>query len=273
MAKRRSLAELRRRHVDEGKPLPADVEAELRDDPRASAQALLAAVEKRRRDNRVEGQRLRRMLSFEQPLWTSGLAHVAGVDEAGVSPLAGPIAAGAVILPVGCKLVGVDDSKKLDSETRERLAVEIKSVAVAWHVAFAEPEEVDQHNPYWAGILAMKRAVLGLSTPPQHLLIDARRIKEIDLPQDAIVKGDELSLSIAAASILAKTTRDALMVELDARYPGYGFAGHKGYPVKSHVEALLRLGPCPVHRRSFEPVRRAMGIAPVQTELFAPERR
>jgi ribonuclease HII len=266
---RPTLNELRRRFVELGRSLPQELEDELRADPRAGAKAILAAVERRRHDNRSEGQRLRKLLRYEQELWATGVLHVAGVDEAGMSPLAGPVMAAAVILPVGCRLPGVDDSKKLDPETREELAPVIRANAVAWAVGVVEPEEIDRINIYRAGLLAMLRAVQGLGTPPQALLIDARRLRELDVPQTAIIKGDEKSLSIGAASILAKTTRDRRMCELDREFPGYGFAKHKGYPVKEHVEALERLGPCIIHRRSFAPVRKALGLDPAQAELFA----
>ena len=177
-----------------------------------------------------------------------------------MSPLAGPVAAAAVVFAPGTRIPGVDDSKKLDAGERERLAPLIRTHAVAWAVAFVEPEEIDRLNIYWAGIAAMRRALEGLGAAPQHLLIDGRKLREVTIPQESIVKGDEKSLSIAAASILAKTARDARMRELDAQYPGYGFARHKGYPVKAHVAALERLGPCAVHRRSFAPVRVALGL-------------
>ena len=263
----RTLAELRRLYLEEGRPLPRDEEERLRNDPRAGARALLAAIEKRRRQNRTEGQRLRKMLAFESAYWERGVLEVAGVDEAGMSPLAGPVFAAAVILPRGWKLAGVDDSKKLDSETRERLAVRIRETALAWAIGRAEVEEIDELNIYRAGLLAMRRAVEGLARTPQALLIDARRIPELRIEQVPIIKGDARSLSIAAASILAKTARDAFMVELDARYPGYGFARHKGYPVPEHLRALEALGPCPAHRRSFAPVRKVLGLDPVQVEL------
>jgi ribonuclease HII len=266
--KRLSLSDLKKRYVDRQVPLPSSIEEALRGDPRAGAKAILDAVERRRFANRAEGQRLRNLLRYEQTLWSQEVSLIAGVDEAGMSPLAGPVAAGAVILPVGCRIPGVDDSKKLDARTREALAVEIRRVAVSFAVAFVEPEEIDRLNIYWAGILAMKRAVEALTPRPQHLLIDARRISDLDIPQQGIVHGDALSLSIAAASILAKTTRDARMRELDGLYPGYGFSRHKGYPVKEHYAALERLGACPVHRRSFEPVRKALGLDPVQIALF-----
>lgn len=264
--KSQSLIELRRRYVDEGRPVPRDLEAALKEDPRPGAQAIVRAIERRRHENRAEARRLTTMTKFERALWDAGVSHVAGVDEAGMSPLAGPVSAGAVILPIGCRLPYVDDSKKLDAKTRDELAIEIKKVAIAWHVAFVEHDEIDRINIHWAGILAMKRAVLGLSTTPQHMLIDARKIKDLDIPQQGIIKGDAKSLSIAAASILAKTTRDAHMAVMDEKYPGYGLKKHKGYPVEAHVEALRRLGPSPIHRRTFGPVRDV--IEGTQTSLF-----
>jgi ribonuclease HII len=258
-----TLSQIRQRYVVEGRPLTKALEAELRADSRAGARAVLDAIERRRHERRAEGQRLRKMLQFETPLWSAGITRVAGVDEAGMSPLAGPVAAAAVVFAPGARIPRVDDSKKLDARTREELALEIKQGCVAWCVGFAEVEEIDRINIYWAGLLAMRRAVEGLSCTPEHLLLDARLLKELDVPQQRIVKGDEKSLSIAAASILAKTTRDAVMAELDLQYPGYGFAKHKGYPVKEHVAALQKLGACPVHRRSFGPVREVLGLPPL----------
>lgn len=251
------LAELRRLYLDEERPLPREVERLLREDGRAGARALLASVERRRSANRSEGQRLRAMLAFEAVLREEGALHVAGVDEAGMSPLAGPVAAAAVILPAGCRIPGVDDSKKLSPEIRERLAAKIREEAIAYAVAFVEPEEIDRINIYRAGLLAMQRAVEALRPGPDALLVDARRLPEVPIRQISLVHGDARSLSIAAASILAKTARDARMEELDRVYPGYGFSRHKGYGVKEHLVALDRLGPCPIHRRSFAPVRKA----------------
>lgn len=260
---RKTLAQLRQRYVVEGRALEAEVEAELRADGRSGARAILQAVAERRTRNRAEGQRLRGMMHLENTLRTNGIVHVAGVDEAGMSPLAGPVAAAAVILPAGLRIAGINDSKQLDAATREELAAEIKTKATAWFVAFADVDEIDRINIYWAGILAMRRAVEGLQPMPQHLLLDARRLKDVELPQSAIVKGDEKCACIAAASILAKTARDAVMRELDRKYPGYGFAEHKGYPVRSHTSMLKELGACPVHRRSFSPVREVLGLPPL----------
>lgn len=258
-----NLSELALRHVREGRPIDKALEAALRRDPRAGARVILSAVEKRRFDNRSEGQRLRKLLRFETDLWSSGVLMVAGVDEAGMSPLAGPVCAAAVVFEPGTRIPGVDDSKKLDAASRERLAIEIKKVAVTWAVGWAEVHEIDTLNIYWAGILAMRRAVEGLARPPEHILLDARRIKDLSIPQQAIIRGDCKSLTIAAASIIAKTSRDAKMCELDSEHPGYGLKNHKGYPVREHLAALNKLGASPVHRRSFAPVRIALGLPPL----------
>jgi len=257
------LSQIRARCVSEGRPLDAALEATLRADPRPGAKAIVDAIERRRRGNRAEGQRLRKLLRYESALWLTGVTRVAGVDEAGMSPLAGPVAAGAVVFAPGARIAGIDDSKKLSPKERERLAVVIKQRCIAWAVGFAEVEEIDRINIYWAGLLAMRRAVEGLAVAPEHLLIDARRLKELAIPQQRIVQGDAKSVSIAAASILAKTARDARMHELDALFPGYGFAKHKGYPVREHVAALTELGACPIHRRSFGPVRQVLNLPPL----------
>jgi ribonuclease HII len=176
------LAQIRRRFVTEARPLDVETEAALKADSRPGARAILNAVARRRAENRSEGQRLRKLLQFETALWASGIVQVAGVDEAGMSPLAGPVAAAAVVFAPGSRNPGVDDSKKLDVAARDRLAVEIKQQAVAWSVAFAQVEEIDRINIYWAGLLAMRRAVEGLSLPPQHILLDARRLRELPIP-------------------------------------------------------------------------------------------
>src|SRR5262244_4145841 len=210
------LAQVRRRFLVEGRPLDAATEAALLADQRAGAKAILHAVARRRFENRAEGQRLRRLLRYENALWASGVLRVAGVDEAGMSPLAGPVAAAAVVFAPGSRIPGIDDSKKLDAAERDRLAHEIKATALTWSVGFAAVEEIDTINIYWAGLLAMQRAVKGLNYPPEYVLVDARRIPNCAVPQRGIIRGDALSASIAAASIIAKTTRDARMIELDA---------------------------------------------------------
>lgn len=258
--------------MERGRPLPAAVARELAKDPRPGARALLEAAARRRTENRSEGQRLRHMLRYENQLWEQGLVHVAGLDEAGMSPLAGPVAAAAVVLPRGWRAPYVNDSKQVDPARREFLGQVIKAQSLYWAVSFVEPEEIDRINIYWAGILAMKRALAALGVVPDHLLIDARSLKDIPIPQTKLVKGDERSLCIAAASILAKTERDARMRDYDAKFSGYGFGRHKGYPVREHVAALQRLGPCPIHRLTFAPVRAAAGLPPLAPSPLPLER-
>lgn len=264
------LSEIRARYVELDRPLPTALELALRADPRAGARAILRAVERRRKARRGEGQRLRWMLEFERELWKRDIVMVAGVDEAGMSPLAGPVAAAAVVLKPDWRAPGINDSKQVPPERRAELALLIKREARAWAVAFVEPDEIDRINIYWAGIAAMRRAVEALGIVPGHLLIDARTLRDVPIEQTRIVKGDERSLSIAAASILAKTERDARMLEHDRSYPGYGFARHKGYPVREHVAALQQRGACPIHRRSFAPVREALGLPPLDRPAAAP---
>ena len=197
------------------------------------------------------------MLRHERALWAQGLTRVAGVDEVGVGPLAGPLVAAAVILPPECAVRGIDDSKKVPPARREALRVEIEACAIAVAIGIVEVGDVDRLNTYWASIEAMRRAVAALPVAPQQVLIDARHIPGLAVPQAALVKGDARSYSIAAASIIAKVRRDAMMTALEERYPGYGFARHMGYGTAEHLAALARLGPCPAHRRSFQPVAQA----------------
>lgn len=253
-----NLASVRERYLDADRAVPSEIERQLRADPRPGARALVMRLDRRRRDNRAEGQRLRHITRYERELWGRGVHAVAGVDEAGMSPLAGPVAAAAVVLDVGWRAPHVNDSKQLSAEQREELAQVIRREARAYAVAFVEPEEIDRINIYWAGLLAMERAVAALGMVPEHLLIDARRLEKLAIEQTRIVKGDELSLSIAAASILAKTARDALMLDYDRQFPEYGFAKHKGYPVRQHLSALKQHGPCAIHRRSFAPVQASL---------------
>jgi len=269
---RRSIPELRELFIERGRPVPKGLLEALEVDTRAGAHYLAKRIRERYRSNRSEGQRLHTLLRFEIDLWTQGYSLVAGVDEAGMAPLAGPVVAGAVILPQNYKLRGLNDSKKiLDPEKRDELAQQIKQDAICWAAGIAEVEEIDKINIYHAGLLAMQRAVQGLSSSPDFILVDARKIPNCQTPQRGIIRGDALSASIAAASIIAKTTRDALMLQLDQVYSGYGFATHKGYPTPEHCRALKTLGALPIHRRSFARVREALGLDPIQTELFAAE--
>ncbi|MDP3815183.1 ribonuclease HII [Pseudomonas sp.] len=180
---------------------------------------------------------------------------VAGVDEVGRGPLCGAVVTAAVILDPSRPIIGLNDSKKLSEARRERLFDEICEKALAWCIARAEVEEIDRLNILHATMLAMQRAVEGLSVTPRLALIDGNRCPKLQVPSTAIVKGDSQVPAIAAASILAKVSRDREMQLLDGQYPGYGIAGHKGYPTPVHLEALRRLGPTPIHRRSFAPVR------------------
>jgi ribonuclease HII len=186
-------------------------------------------------------------------------APVCGVDEAGKGPWAGPVAAAAVILDPARVPDGLNDSKKLTAKARERLEGEIKAAAVAWSVAFASVDEIAELNIHWATGLAMRRAIEGLSVAPAFVLIDGNSTFRLPFDCKTIVGGDAKCLTIAAASILAKTARDRLMAELDAQHPGYGFAAHKGYNAPVHQEALRLLGPSPVHRRAWAPVRALLG--------------
>ena len=263
------LTELRDYFLVERRTVPAGFLQQLEHDPRRGAQQLAARIRKRMLENRREGQRLRNLLCFERQLWKQGFRIVAGVDEAGMAPLAGPVVAAAVILPRDYRLPGLDDSKKIPDElVRESLALQIKRDAVSWSAARGEVEEIDRLNIYHAGLLAMRRAVEGLDTQPEYLLVDARTVPHCAIPQRGIVHGDAVSASIAAASIIAKTTRDACMIEMDRAYPGYGFASHKGYPTPEHLAALRTRGPLVIHRRTFGPVREALGLDPVQGKLF-----
>ena len=188
----------------------------------------------------------------------ANLLLVAGVDEVGRGPLAGPVVTAAVILDPEHPIKGLMDSKKLSESRREKLAVLIKERSLAWSIGRAEVEEIDEINILQATMLAMQRAVAGLSPAPEHALIDGNRCPQLTCTAEAIIKGDGLVPAISAASIIAKVSRDNEMVELDALYPGYGLAGHKGYPTKAHRDALIELGVTPIHRRSFGPVRRAI---------------
>lgn len=210
-------------------------------------------------------------LSFEQDLWAQGLTCVAGVDEAGCGPLAGPVAAAAVMFPCSwlatglwTKLRGLNDSKQLTEEEREHFyQVLTSNPEIRYGIATVDVAIIDQINILQASHRAMHLALAQLDPPPQHVLVDGRRVKTMTYPQTALVKGDARSYSIAAASVLAKVTRDRLMAEMDRLYPGYGFADHKGYSTPQHYAAIAALGPCPIHRRSFAPFR------PVEMELFA----
>ncbi|HEY6395537.1 MAG TPA: ribonuclease HII [Candidatus Binataceae bacterium] len=201
-------------------------------------------------------------LRYERKLWKTGLEAVAGVDEAGVGPMAGPVVAAAVIFAPETFIRGVHDSKQLVREQREELFAVIRERALTVGVGIADVAEIDRLNIFWATMLASERAIAALGRTPDHLLVDGRPIRGVNLPQTPIVGGDRKSFCIAAASIIAKVTRDRMMHDYDAHFPGYGFARHKGYCTSDHLEILRKLGPTPIHRRSFSPV-----VAASQLEL------
>jgi ribonuclease HII len=262
---RLSVVEIRRRFVQGGEPVSGQFLNRLRRDRRQGVRQLHDALRRRQEREREERLRLDAMLNFERVLWRSGLTRIAGVDEVGIGPLAGPVVAAAVVFPPGAEVAGVDDSKRLDPERREELAVAIRAAAAAIGIGVAEVPEIDRLNVYHAGCLAMRRAVEALPEPPQHLLLDARELPDLPIPQNRFDKGDGIDFSIAAASIVAKTHRDALMAGLDRRYPEYGFARHKGYGTKEHQEAIREHGPCEIHRLSFQFIHELCGAL---SELF-----
>jgi ribonuclease HII len=195
------------------------------------------------------------MLAFEKQARLDGYKMVAGVDEAGRGPIAGPVVSAAVVLPENFDVPGINDSKKLSEKKREALFPMIQTQAISFGIGLADHEEIDRINILQASLLSMKRAVEDLQMTPDYLLIDGKFTIDTSLNQRCVIKGDALSLSIAAASILAKVTRDRIMADLDVQYPQYGLKRHKGYPTKAHKEAILTHGPCPVHRKSFKGVK------------------
>jgi ribonuclease HII len=254
---RRNLAELRKRYAREGAAIPQRLVESLRADERAGARKLAEELEQRRDERARERRRVGRLWRLEKRLATEGHARIAGADEVGMGPLAGPVVAVAVVLPLGLSLVGLDDSKRLTQESRERLEAEIRSHALDVGLACVEVEEIDRINIYRAGQLAIRRALAALQAPPDAVVVDGRSVPDVQCHQVAVIGGDARVASIAAASVIAKVHRDSLMRELDRAYPGYGFAQHMGYSTPQHFDALTRLGPSPIHRRSFAPVRDA----------------
>ena len=222
-----------------------------RKDTRKSLQTILRRYERREQ----ERERLHIMYAYERAAAQAGHLVVAGVDEAGRGPLAGPVAAAAVILPQECELPRLNDSKKLSSAMREELFAQIVASAVSYHVSFIDAETIDRINVLQATRMGMYEAIAMLSPSPEEVLIDAVELPKLRMPSKSIIKGDAKSASIAAASILAKVTRDRLMETYDREYPNYGFAKHKGYGTCEHIEAIRKHGICPLHRKSFEPIR------------------
>jgi ribonuclease HII len=254
-----SVDEIRARYARADEPVSAQTLSRLKRDPRHGVQLIYATLKKRHERDSAERTRLDAMLNFERVLWRAGVQHIAGVDEVGMGPLAGPVIAAAVVFPPHTELEGIDDSKRLDVEQRIDAERRIRAAASAIAIGRAEVTEIDTVNIYHAGLLAMRRAIEALPMRPQHVLVDARTIPGVDVPQNCFDKGDGLDFSIAAASIVAKVHRDGLMDELAREHPGYGFERHKGYCTPEHQDAIRRLGPCTIHRTSFTFIRELRG--------------
>jgi ribonuclease HII len=260
----RPLSELRAELGAAGSKADSDLQIEtlvkeLAPDPRVGAQALADRGRRLLAARASERERLAGLLLLRDDLAARGVRGIAGIDEVGVGPLAGPVVAAAVVLPESVVLHGLDDSKRVRPALRESLAKEIREVAIGVGIGELTPEEIDQYGIYQAALEAMRRAVASLArtTEVGHLLVDARTVPGVDLPQTSIIKGDQKDASIAAASIVAKVYRDAHMKTLGQRYPAYGFERHMGYGTAEHMAVLAREGPCPIHRRSFAPVEKA----------------
>ena len=227
---------------------------ELIADGRAGVQA---AISKRKRELQKqveEDLRLEKMLAYEKELYAQGIQLIAGVDEVGRGPLAGPVVAAAVILPENCKIPGLNDSKKIPKSKHQAIYQAVLDQALSVGIGVKDNQVIDQVNIYEATKLAMLEAIQELDQQPQHLLIDAMKL-DVPISQTSIIKGDANSLSIAAASIVAKVTRDQMMAEYDQEYPGYDFAQNAGYGTSNHLEGLEKHGVTPIHRRSFEPIK------------------
>lgn len=227
---------------------------ELEQDSRSGVIQAIAKRKKEIQKRLDEDERLEGMLTYEKELYTQGIQLIAGVDEVGRGPLAGPVVAAAVILPKGCKIPGLNDSKKIPKSKHKEIYEAVLQNAIAIGIGIKDNQVIDQVNIYEATKLAMMEAIGQLEPQPQHLLIDAMRL-DLPIPQTSIIKGDANSLSIAAASIVAKVTRDQMMEEFDCEYPGYDFTQNAGYGTANHLAGLDQLGVTPIHRRSFEPVK------------------
>ncbi len=223
----------------------------LQQDSRSSVQKLAIKYQKKADRHFEEIARIKRMWRFEDDLFNDGIQYVAGVDEAGRGPLAGPVFAASVILPRGIFIEGINDSKKINEKKRDELYDIIIEKAICYEIASVDEQEIDRINIRNAAFKAMVKAVNRMKTKPQHVLVDGDDVKGLTFPYTTIIKGDSLSVSIAAASILAKVARDRYIKELDQLYPQYGFANHKGYGTKEHIEAIKLYGLTPIHRGSF----------------------
>lgn len=255
-----------------GVPTPAQLE-KLRTDERSGVQKLLTAYNKRLAKEAAEKERFYQMLAYERRFYDQGAQYIAGVDEAGRGPLAGPLVIAAVILPQEVFISGLNDSKQLTAAKRDKLYDEVLAKAVAVEVNIVSVSNIDTYNIYSATQRGMAEVLEHLSSKPNVALIDAMPVRVKDVETISIIHGDALSASIAAASIIAKVTRDRIMERLDVVYPGYGFASNKGYGSGAHMEAIAELGATRWHRRSYEPVK-SMQLEPVQAavnELYSPK--
>jgi len=256
---RLSVAEIRKHFLRQRNSILPYSLTRLQRDPREGVRKLCQQLKRRQEKEKDERRRVESMLNLERVLWNSGVLTIAGADEVGVGPLAGPLVAAAVVFPPIPFISGVDDSKRLGPEMRQQLAQAIREEAVGIGIGLVDVAQIDQLNVYQAGILAMRRAVEDLPIRPDHLLLDAREVPGLSIPQSNVSKGDSISFSIAAASIIAKTYRDQLMIELDRPYPQYGFARNKGYCTPEHQKAIQRHGPSAIHRKSFTFIQELCG--------------
>lgn len=244
-----SLRELQQYIQERGPECFPEVIAALANDPREGAKRLVRLCQARLEDMERQKARLSRMYVHERPLWAAGVRHVVGMDEAGRGPLAGPVVAAAVVLPGEVYLSGLENVRRLPPRRREELHEQICRAAVAVGIGMAEPDGIDEPSVLVATYVAMSRALANLGVQPDHLLVDSLHVPEVNVSQTLVPGGEAASASIAAASVVARVTRDRYMVEMDRLYPQYGFAHHKGYGTAAHRAALQKYGPCPIHRR------------------------
>ena len=248
------LAQLKAMLEDGQTDIPALLQA-MKEDARVSVQKEAAAFMRRMVREEKERERLLSLYTYETRFYNENIYHVAGIDEAGRGPVAGPVMVAAVILPPYWECPGLNDSKKLSAAKRDALYDKIMAEAVAVSCVAKSEQEIDALDIYHATMQGMYEAAAGLAVPAEAVLIDAMPLKDLTVPHQSVVHGDSQSASIAAASIIAKVTRDRVMMEYDEAYPQYGFAVHKGYLTQRHVDAIRQYGPCPIHRRSFEPIK------------------
>lgn len=246
---KKSIQEIRQELEQASAEERIELQAVYQMDERKGVQNLLKKIQKEQEKLEAEKKRLEGMKLFEKKY--EAFSYICGIDEAGRGPLAGPVVAGAVILPKDCTILYLNDSKQVNAVKRDLLYDEIVQKALAYGVGIVSPERIDEINILQATYEAMHQAIDNMDISPDMLLVDAVTIPNISVKQVGIIKGDAKSVSIAAASILAKVTRDRIMIEYDKMYPEYGFAGHKGYGSKAHIEAIKQYGPCPIHRRTF----------------------